>query len=241
MVYLLASAISSKGFVDEEDDEGGEEGYELFKSDGGDMMGEDEDPDLTTLHKYLNEKESAISCMGWAVFNYPDLTQKYFPRVKEVLIELASFGYSPNVPASAVTALVQLASAVQTLADNEFFWMKNVSKELHADVKEIVDEASEVMIFNFQSQDDIIVRTSLEAVVKLGQAFGPSALQENLEEIVLTMQALLANEAPCQQLRESFDEEDEGAILMFNTVMEAAFVFPFSPPFSLFSKKLIFF
>ena len=228
MVYLIASAISSKGFVDEEDDEGvTEEGYELFKAESSDMMGADEDPDLTTLHNYLNEKEAAISCMGWAVFNYPELVQKYIPKVKEVLLELSTFGVSPNVPAASVTALVQLASCVQTITDVDFFWVKGVSKELHPDVKLIVDDASETMMYNLQTQDDIIVRTSLEAVIKLGQAFGPSALAESLDEIVDTIQTLLKNEHPCQQLRESFDEEDEGVALLFNTTMESMFVFLF--------------
>jgi len=70
------------------------------------------------------------------------------------------------------------------------------------------------------SEEEIVVQSTLEAVSNLVQAFGPAALPEEvLSEVVHNMMLIMRRESTCQLVRESFDE-DEGDLGLFSIVME---------------------
>ena len=171
------------------------------------------------LGQMVQEKDAAISLLGWLAFNYCKEFSKYIPKVKEDLIGMVGFLMSPSTSSAATLALVQLCSCVSTLVDPEQGWIQGVVEPLHNDVAEMINEVLNLLVENLDIDDDIIVRNTLEAIGNLSIAFGPAAIpQEYMIEIVNSMMQILKREAPCQLAREAFEDDDSEFSLFVGTM-----------------------
>jgi len=180
-----------------------------------------QDLDLQKLGQVVDEKDAAISLLGWLAFNYCTIFQKYIERATEDLMTMVNFMMSPSTSSCATLALVQLCSCVQTLLDPDQSWVVGVVEPLNPAVSAMINEVMERMLENLENTEDIIVRNTLDAIGNLAIAFGPAAIQQDaMVEIVNAMISLLKREAPCQLVRESFDEGDS-EFAVFACTMEA--------------------
>jgi hypothetical protein len=74
----------------------------------------------------------------------------------------------------------------------------------------------EVVLKNFEDSDEHTCQSSLESLGKISLIFGPAAVVNHMDEIVEWIIAVLKREAPCQQIRESFQEDDEEEFSLFS-------------------------
>jgi len=201
------------------------ESFEEFASLGAeDSFTVMDDPeaniDLKKLGAMVDEKDAALSLVGWMAFTFCKQFEKYVSKTHEYLLSMASLVFSPSTCANATLALVQLCSCVQTLVDPEYSWTSGKITPLNAEVEQILGISLEVMIQNIDSEEELVVQNAYEAISNLAQAFGPAAIPEDAmaaicQEIVKVMQ----KQSTCQLVRESFDE-DESDIVLFSVVME---------------------
>ena len=138
---------------------------------------------------------------------------------------IVRFMMSPSTSACATLALVQLCSCVQSLLDPDQGWVAGVIEPLNPTVAGMIKEVMDRLLENLENTEDIIVRNTLEAIGNLAVAFGPAAImQDDMVEIVNILIGLLKREAPCQLIREAFDEDDS-EFALFAATMETMFVF----------------
>jgi len=204
--YLFASIESNDG---------------IMESFGEEEFGSaPQDVDLQKLGQLVDEKDAAISLLGWLAFNYCSIFQKYIEKAADDLLAMTGFMLSPSTSSCATLALVQLCSCVQTLVDPEQGWKPGVIEPLNSNVSLMINRVLERMLENLEGTEDVIVRNTLEAIGNLASAFGPAAIpQDNMIEIITMMVAILKKESPCQLVREAF-EEDESEFSLFAVTLE---------------------
>jgi hypothetical protein len=214
MPTLLATAVSSEGFLSF--------GAELEEHNllSGDDMDHEENIDIRAMSDFVDEKTAAISCIGEIAENQSALFSKYISESTEVLIDLCSFELAPPICGAALSALTQICTCVKNLLQPDFVMQRGEVTPFTNELKTIIQTTVDCCVENFSLPDDVIVRGSLEAIGKLGLTFGAAVYELCLPSVEEIIKQLLTRSAPCQEVRETFEEGDEDDFSMFATVME---------------------
>lgn len=171
---------------------------------------------------FCEVKCSAIYALGWLAAECGPAYQTYLDQSLYLLCQLIGW-IDESVKKGAATALVQLMDCMKAITAPTYKYQSGLPAAQQQPPAEYAAFGRALMLKyleRLEVEDQMsVVSAIVDAMSNLALNFGPCFVEPHLAGIVENFGLILTHKAPCQLVRESFEEEDEDDLDLFTKVM----------------------
>jgi len=167
---------------------------------------------------FLDEKSSAVHCLGNLALHCPGVIQPYMERIMKTLEDLSAY-FHENIRYHVCLTYAQIAMGLlknntgKADTDDHFFWKKGLPVQipLPDQVSQFMDTVMYAHYFDLLQNESNkeVVEKVLECIRDITEEMGPAGVATHLDAIVENLSILLDKESFCQTRVKKGDTEEE--------------------------------